>query len=292
MTTFVTTHACSARINPNRIAQAVFFAVLLTLCVFGAQRYGMALDITYDFADGPQNWVRQTTAADGGSYPESVWNWSGGLWQVNPVPVLNSRYWIANTLTSPAINVETQTDALEFTVLHRYRFPTNITTGGPVVAGQLVYRIGGSSNPFLPLLPDAFASGPVDPAYQPLTPYPTWVGTNGVAPSNLSPPLLTTGGIWRGESPGFASGQLVASQALLRGLTPGQQVEFRFINANLGLECTGGGWDIAFVDIRGLELPEPASLTMAATGCGLAALGWLQRRQRGRRRACSPEGRG
>jgi hypothetical protein len=280
MTTFLTAHVGSAHVTPRRIRRAIFLAALLTLCAFGGQRRGMPLDITYDFADGPQGWVSQTTAADGGSYPESTWAWSGGLWQVDPVPVFNSRYWIANSLTSPQITVEPATDVLEFTIIHRYRFPTNITTGGPVVAGQLAYRVGNSSNPFLPLLPGTFSSGPVDPEYQPLTPYPTWVGTNGIAPANLNPPLLTTGGIWTGESPGFASGQFVASQTLLRGLTPGEQVQFRFINANLGLECTGGGWDIALVDIVGLELPEPTSLTMAATGCGLAALGWLRRLRR------------
>jgi hypothetical protein len=291
MTTFLTPSAPvgSPRTPLPRIGRAIFFAVLLLFCVVGGQRRGMSLDITYDFADGPQGWTSQTVAADGGSYPESAWGWSDGLWQVDPVPVLNSRYWIANTLTSPSITVEPQTDVLEFTILHRYRFPTNITTGGPVVAGQLVYRVGDGANPFLPLLPDAFASGPVDPQYQPLTPYPTWVGTTGIAPTSLHPPLLTTGGIWTGESPGFASGQFVASQALLRGLTPGEEVEFRFINANLGLECTGGGWDIAYVDIVGLELPEPASLTMAATGCGLAALGSLRRRQRRGPRDSTPE---
>jgi hypothetical protein len=280
MTTFLTAHVGSTHMTPHRIRRAIFLAALLTLCAFGGQRRGMPLDITYDFANGPQGWVSQTTAADGGSYPESTWAWSGGLWQVDPVPVFNSRYWIANSLTSPQITVEPATDVLEFTMIHRYRFPTNITTGGPVVAGQLAYRVGGSSNPFLPLLPSTFSTGPVDPEYQPLTPYPTWVGTNGIAPASLNPPLLTTGGIWTGESPGFASGQFVASQTLLRGLTPGEQVQFRFINANLGLECTGGGWDIALVDIVGLELPEPTSLTMAATGCGLAALGWLRRLRR------------
>lgn len=273
----------------RRIKRPIVFTVLLIFCVFGGQRRGMSLDITYDFADGPQGWVSQTVAADGGSYPESAWGWSGGLWQVDPVPVLNSRYWISNTLTSPQITVEPATDVLEFTIIHRYRFPTNITTGGPVVAGQLAYRVGGAPGPFLPLLPDTFTSGPVDPQYQPLTPYPTWVGTTSIAPASLNPPLLTTGGIWTGESPGFASGQFVASQTLLRGLLPGEEVEFRFINANLGLECTGGGWDIAYVDIVGLELPEPTSLTMAATGCGLAALGWLRRRQHLRPHGSTPE---
>ena len=82
----------------------------------------------------------------------------------------------------------------------------------------------------------------------------------------------------------------MASQVLLEGLVPGDEIEFRFINANLGLECTGGRWDIALVDIAGLELPEPTSLTMAATGGGIVALGWLRRR--GRQRHPEPDARG
>lgn len=242
----------------------------------------MPIDAAYDFADGPQGWMSQNTSADGFAYPKQ-WSWSGGTWNVEPTAVFSSEYWVANNLTSPRILVDPLTDALQLTVIHRYRFPTNITTGAPVVTGQLVYRFGDSTNPFLPFAPSDFASGPVDPAFQSLTPYPNWAATNGIAPGTLNPPLVATGGIWKGESPGYSSDQFVASQVLLTGVTPGDEIEFRFINANLGLECSGGRWDIAYVDIQGLELPEPTSLTLAATGGGLAALGWLRRRGSRRR---------
>lgn len=254
-----------------------FVAMMLALSVFCGSLRATPFDATYDFANGPQGWTSHNTSADGFDYTRK-WTWGGGTWNVEPTPVFSSEDWVANNLTSPRISIDPQTDALQLTVIHRYRFPTNIKTGGPVVAGQLVYRFGDSNNPFLPFAPSDFASGPVAPEFQSLTPYPTWVGTDDIAPGSLNPPLVATGGLWKGESPGFASGQFVASQVLLEGLVPGEEIEFRFINANLGLECTGGRWEIASVDVRGLLVPEPTSLTLAATGSGIVAMGWLRRR--------------
>lgn len=275
------------RIKRPRLPASV--AIALALIVSCGSLQATPFDATYDFANGPQGWTSHNTSADGFAYPRK-WAWSGGPWNVEPTAVFTSEDWVANHLTSPRIAVDPLTDALQLTVIHRYRFPTNIQTGAPVVAGQLVYRFGDSNNPFLPFAPSTFASGPVPPEFLSLTPYPTWVDTNDIAPGSLNPPLVATGGLWKGESPGFASGQFVASQVLLEGLVPGDEIEFRFINANLGLECTGGRWDIALVDIAGLEVPEPTSLTMAATGGGIVALGWLRRR--GRQRHPEPDARG
>lgn len=268
--------------SARRSLSFVAFGAILAMLACCGPLWATPFDATYDFVNGPQGWTSQNTSADGGTYSKK-WTWSSGTWNVEPTAVFTPEYWVSNNLTSPRILVDPLTNSLQLTVIHRYRFPTNITTGEPVVAGQLVYRFGDSINPFLPFVPNDFATGPVDPEFQSLTPYPDWVATNGIAPGTLNPPLVSTGGIWKGESPGYSSGEFVASQVLLTALIPGEEIEFRFINANLGLECSGGRWDIAYVDIQGLELPEPTSLTLAATGGSLAALGWLRRHGRRRR---------
>lgn len=256
-------------------------ACTLALLAASPPAQAVPIDVEYDFANGPSGWTSLNTSADGYSYPRQ-WTWGGGTWNVRPTTVLNSDFWVANNLTSPRILVDSESDALQLTVVHRYTFPTGFLTGKPLVAGQVVYRIGDSNKPFLPLLPGEFATGPIDPAYQSKTPYPDWVPPGGVASVSRDPPLAASGGIWQGTSPGFGSNQFVASRVLLENLVPGEEIEFRFINANLGFNCTCGLWEIASVDIQGLFVPEPAGLAWAAVG-GLAAAGTLCRRGAARR---------
>ena len=90
---------------------------------------------------------------------------------------------------------------------------------------------------------------------------------------------------WVGESPGYESGQWIASRATLTNLFAGQFVEFRLINANLGRECTGGGWDVSYVRVNGFA-PEPDGATLAAAGSVLSATAYLVRRHRRRRGPC------
>ena len=109
------------------------------------------------------------------------------------------------------------------------------------------------------------------------------VGSFGV------PPLIPTGGAWQGASPGWLSGEFVLSQVTLDGgLEPGEQVQFRFLNANLGVECTGGGWDVSRVEVVGV-LPEPGSLALVASaGGGLGLVGLARCCRRRHQRASSP----
>jgi len=237
-------------------------------------------DVDYDFSTGPSGWTSLNTSASGFAFPRQ-WTWGSGLWAVDPTPVLNSDFWVANSLTSPKISVDPQTDALQLTVIHRFNFPENYKTGDPVVAGQLVYRFGDSTNPFLPISLSEFATGPIDPLYDSKTPYPDWVPPTKTAPVSLEPPLVAAGGVWQGMSPGFKSGEFVASRVLIEGLVPGEEIEFRFLNANLGLNCTGGLWEIASVDVRGLFVPEPASLGWAAAGTALVVAGAVRGRRKG-----------
>jgi hypothetical protein len=104
------------------------------------------------------------------------------------------------------------------------------------------------------------------------------------------PPLLATGGAWKGQSPGWLSGQFVLSEVTLDGgLSIGDQIQFRFLNANLGVECTGGGWDVSRVDVTGQFLPEPGGLALAGIAAGVGGCLGLRRRLRRRhQRASSP----
>ncbi len=238
----------------------------------------VVIDNEYNFAEGPKGWTSQNVSYNNKPIP-NAWAWSGGLWQVDPVPVISYLNWAGNYLTSPVIEVAQTIDILEFNIIHRYRFPQNLSTGAPVVAGQLVYRIYDALNPNAPFQPfalDRFETGPVPPPFDDKTPWPTWVAPTYVAPSNRTP-LIPAGGTWTGESPGYTSGEFVASRATLLNLFAGQFVEFRLINANLGLECSGGGWDVSYVRVNGLA-PEPNAATLAMVGGGAAAGGCLFRR--------------
>ena len=206
--------------------------------------------------------------------------------------MINENYWIGNYLTSPVIEVAEMVDALEFDIIHRYNFPTTITTGDPITAGQVAYRIFNAQNPtalFQPFLPESFASGPVPPPFDVRTPLPDWDVPSFAAPSGL-PPLLGDGLAWTGESPGFSDKAFVASRATLRNLVPGDLVEFRLVNANLGRNCEDGVWDVSYVRVNGLFVPEPNGVMLAAAATGLAGAGGLARRPRHRhhQRASSP----
>jgi hypothetical protein len=268
-------------------AKALGVAVLAAALASPASAVPVVIDNEYDFANGPLGWTSQTV-----NYLNAPWfvpnQWShdaaGGFWQVDPVSVINENYWVGNYLTSPVIEVAATIDILEFNMIHRYRFPENITTGKPVVAGQLVYKVFDAVNPNAPYQPfaaDAFASGPVEPPFDALTPYSDWVVPTWLAPAGL-PPLIAGGMSWVGESPGYESGQWIASRATLLNLVAGQFVEFRLINANLGRECTGGGWDVSYVRVNGFA-PEPDGATLAAAGSVISAATYLVRRHRRRR---------
>jgi hypothetical protein len=266
--------------RPARRIAGGMLAGVLALMGCPPPAAAIPVDIEYDFSTGPSGWTSLNTSADGFSYPRK-WTWGAGTWAVDPTPVLSSSFWVANTLTSPQILVDPQSDALQLTVVHRFNFPENHKTGDPVVAGQLVYRFGESTSTFLPLSLSEFATGPIDPLYDSKTPYPDWVPPTKTAPVSLEPPLVASGGIWQGMSPGFKSGEFVASRVLLENLIPGDEIEFRFLNANLGLNCTGGLWEIASVEVKGLFVPEPAGLSWAAAGTALMVAGAVRGRRKG-----------
>ena len=242
---------------PALTARIVFAAAAATLLVAGRPVVAqdppsVAIDNEYDFAKGPEGWKSQTVAYFSPSKPVTGLNtWThvaaDDVWRVIPQPVINENYWIGNYLTSPVIEVAEMVDALEFDIIHRYNFPTTITTGDPITAGQVAYRIFNAQNPtalFQPFLPESFASGPVPPPFDVRTPLPDWDVPSFAAPSGL-PPLLGDGLAWTGESPGFSDKAFVASRATLRNLVPGDLVEFRLVNANLGRNCESVDKDTA-----------------------------------------------
>jgi hypothetical protein len=257
----------------------------------------VVIDNEYDFAKGPEGWKSETVAYFSPTTPVTgLNNWShvaaDGVWRVIPRAVINENYWIGNYLTSPVIEVAEVVDVLEFNMIHRFNFPANITTGEPITAGQLTYRIFNAQNPtapFQPFLPGSFASGLVPPPFDERTPISDWDVPSFVAPSGL-PPLIPDGLTWTGASEGFSKNAFVASRATLLNLVPGDLVEFRLINANLGRNCEDGIWDVSSVRVNGLFLPEPDGVMLAAAGAGLAAAGGLARRLRLRhhQRASSP----
>lgn len=255
---------------------------------------------TYDFSIDGQGWTSQTftyfspsTPVAGTSVNRWVYSAAADVWEVDPKAVFSPAAWIVNTLTSPVLTVPAEgVDAFEFVIRHRFNFPTNITTGNPVVAGQVAYRFYDPANPsaaFQPFLPATFAIGGVPPPYQPLSPNASWVPSNYTVGTFGVPPLLATGGAWKGQSPGWASGQFVLSQVTLDGgLKGGQQVQFRFLNANLGVECTGGGWDVSRVEVVGIA-PEPGALALVGSAGGIGGLVGLARwRRRRHQRASRP----
>jgi len=264
----------------------------------GAQDFPIVrIDNEYDFAKGPEGWKSQTVASFSSNKPViGLNNWkhvaAEGVWRVVPKPVMNKNFWIGNYLTSPVIEVAEVVDVLEFNIIHRYNFPTKLGSGDPITAGQLAYRIFNDQNPtaaFQPFLPGSFASGLVPPPFDERTPIFDWDVPSFVVPSGL-PPLIEDGLAWTGESPGFSSNAFVASRATLRNLVPGDLVEFRLINANLGRNCDDGVWDVSYVRVNGLFLPEPDGVMLAAVAAGLAAAGGLTRRffHRHHHRASSP----
>jgi|GEM_PF-1180798 len=297
----------AACLRPGGLAPTVTATTLLALAgpmllpasrPVGAQDPpSVAIDNEYDFAKGPEGWKSQTVAYFSPSKPVTGLNtWThvaaDDVWRVIPEPVINENYWIGNYLTSPVIEVAEMVDALEFDIIHRYNFPTTITSGDPITAGQVAYRIFNAQNPtalFQPFLPGSFASGPVPPPFDVRTPLPDWDVPSFAAPSGL-PPLLGDGLAWTGESPGFSDKAFVASRATLRNLVPGDLVEFRLVNANLGRNCEDGVWDVSYVRVNGLFLPEPSGVMLAAAAAGLAGAGGLARRLRHRhhQRASSP----
>jgi hypothetical protein len=266
---------------------AVVIALLMTSGPAQATPIPVAV---FDFSTGPQGWVA-TNAAYNNKPTPNTWEWSGGMWGVEPVAVLNDRYWLGNYLTSPVLVVPPTADGFEVTLLHRFRFPVNITTGQPVVAGQVGYRFFDPAEPnapFLPLPISSFSTGPVAPPFDTKTPFPDWVPPTHIAPLSRLP-LLPEGATWMDAAPGWNAGSFVASRFILDGGLPaGQQVQFRLINANLGLECSGGGWDVASVTVEGI-LPEPGGALLATVGGTLAGIAW--RIRRGYQRASSPSDR-
>jgi hypothetical protein len=273
--------------------------LLLAAGPAGAVPVGAVPVATYDFSIDGQGWTSQTFTYFSPSAPvagTTVNRWvyaaAADVWEVDPKAVFSPAAWIVNTLTSPVLTVPaTGVDGFEFVIRHRFNFPANIKTGNPVVAGQVAYRFydpASPNAPFQPFLPATFAIGGVPPPYQSFSPWPNWVPNNFTVGTFGVPPLLATGGAWQGASPGWDSGQFVLSQVTLDGgLTAGQQVQFRFLNANLGVECTGGGWDVSRVEVVGI-LPEPGSLALAASAGGGLCVAGLARRCRRHQRASSP----
>jgi hypothetical protein len=272
---------------------------LLATLLLAAGPAGAVPVATYDFSIDGQGWTSQTFTYFSPSAPvagTSVNRWvyaaAADVWEVDPKAVFSPAAWIVNTLTSPVLTVPaTGVDGFQFVIRHRFNFPANIKTGNPVVAGQVAYRFydpASPNAPFQPFLPATFAIGGVPPPFQSFSPWPNWVPNNFTVGTFGVPPLLATGGAWQGASPGWDSGQFVLSQVTLDGgLTAGQQVQFRFLNANLGVECTGGGWDVSRVEVVGI-LPEPGSLALAASAGGGLCVAWLARRCRRHQRASSP----
>lgn len=269
------------------IVMAAVVGLVVAANAAKAQDPIVLIDNEYDFAKGPEGWTSQTFAYFSGTNTVSglnAWTYlpSSDVWHVTPKSVLNEDYWIGNYLTSPVIEVAEAVDVLQLNIIHRYAFPINSSSGDPITSGQLAYRIFNAFQPdapYQPFLPGSFASGTVPPPFDARTPFPTWDVPDRTAPSGL-PPLLAGGLAWTGTSPGFATGDFVASRATLRNLVPGDRVEFRLINANLGRDCVGGAWDVTYVRVNGLFLPEPDGLFLAAGGGGALAMGWFVRRRR------------
>lgn len=268
------------------IAVAVLGLVLAGLAA-KAQDPIVRIDNEYDFAKGPEGWTSTTFAYYSVDKPVAALNaWTylpgAGVWNVVPRAVINKNYWIGNYLTSPVIEVADVVDVLQFNMIHRYSFPSNLSTGDPITSGQLVYRIFNALNPdapFQPFLASGFATGAVPPPFDARTPSPDWDVPGFTAPSGLAP-LIAGGESWTKTSSGFAAGEFVASRATLRNLVPGDRVEFRLINANLGRDCAGGDWDVSYVRVNGLFLPEPDGLLLMASGGGALTIGWFVRRRR------------
>jgi len=286
---------CLRRRRRRRPATVVLAAAAMTLLLTSSPVVAVPIvliDNEYDFSKGPEGWNATNVAYNNKPPVNSTWAWQPGIWRVEPITVLSELNWVGNYLTSPVIEVAEVVDVLEFNMIHRFNFPTNITTGDPITAGQLAYRIFNAQNPtapFQPFLPGSFASGLVPPPFDERTPLPNWDVPSFIAPSGL-PPLIADGLTWTGQSAGFSDNAFVASRATLRNLVPGDLVEFRLINANLGRDCDDGIWDVSYVRVNGLFLPEPDGLMLAAAGGGLTGVAGLARhlRRRSHQRASNP----
>lgn len=275
--------------QPDGSSECAFaFAVLASMIVLWVvvlARPAAAAPVTatfeYDFATGPKGWTAQNANYAGIAYSPNTWAWSGGLWQVDPVSVISRFNWVANYLTSPVLTVPAGTDRFDITIRHRYRFPTDITTLDPITAGQFAWRRYDPANPNAPFKPfsggDQWSTGPVPPPFDSLSPYPSYVAPTYPVPASY-PPLITGDEAFRDASPGWSADFVISGISLDGSLVPGEQVQLRFINANLGVECTGGGWDVSLVSINAVA-PEPGGILLAAVGGGTAIGGtWLRRR--------------
>lgn len=234
---------------------------------------------TWDFATGPSGWVAQNQNKAGTTSSPNTWAWSSGegVWRVEPYPVFLT--WVANHLTSPIITVPAATDLLRVTMQHRFHLPVSIETPGkPVALGQVVYRVFDTlpdnpfddPRPFLPLPASSWLDEPLSPPAAALSPVGNTVLPTYLVPAKL-PPMIPDGMAFSGTSPGLEGDAFVVSRFTIDGrLKPGQFVQLRFTNGNLGGICTDARWDVALVEVEGLLVPEPTGLALAAAG-GVAA---------------------
>jgi len=245
--------------------------------------------VTYDFATGPSGWVAQNRNQQGTTSSPNIWQWTnpGGFWRVEPYPVLLT--WVANDLTSPLITMPAATDLLEVTMRHRFSLPVTLDNPPkPIALGQVTYRVFdvaplnpfNDPTPFLPIPASAWLDEVLEPPATALTPLSSTVLPTFEVPANL-PPMIPGGMAFSGVSPGNATDDYVLSRFRVDGmLEPGQFVQLRFTNGNLGGICTGARWDVALVEVDGLLVPEPGGLALAAAGgIAAAAMGCLARRR-------------
>lgn len=246
----------------------------------------------WNFASGTggQGWTSQTftslspnTPVTGSYYdywlPSSA---ASPYWHVAPTRGAYPPSWMVNCLTSPVITVPADVDELNFVIRHRFTFPTDISSGKPIIVGELAWRAYDPKNlnaPFQPFAPAVFATGTVPAPFNALSPNPNWLANNYTASTFGVPPLIAGGGGWTGTSPGWVKQDFVMTQVTLDGgLNAGQQFEFRFINAILGVQCNGSEWDVSRVTVVG-SLPEPGGMALATLGAGSAVIGLISRRR-------------
>jgi hypothetical protein len=234
---------------------------------------------TWDFAAGPSGWVAQNQNKAGTTSSPNTWAWAKGegVWRVEPYPVLFT--WVANHLTSPLITVPEATDLLAVTMRHRFHLPVSVEAPGkPVALGQVVYRVFDTPparpfddpRPFLPLPASSWLDEPLVPSAESRGSAGSSVLPSYLVPAAL-PPMVAGGMAFSGTSPGLERDAFVVSRFTIDGLLePGQFVQLRFINGNLGGICTDARWDVAVVGVEALLVPEPGGLALAAAG-GVAA---------------------
>jgi hypothetical protein len=282
--------------SPGRAAVGGLVLVATGLLLAPPRATAATLDpidiVSWNFANGPSGWVAQNQNRHGTTSAPNIWAWqrAGGFWRVEPSAVLFT--WVANHLTSPLFSMPQATDALEVTMKHRYNLPVALASPQkPIAAGQVVYRIFDTPpldpfndpTPFLPLPASAWIDEIVEPPTAAVPPLSRTVLPTFGVPANL-PPMIPAGMAFSRASPGLAQNAFVVSRFMLDGLLePGDFVQLRFINGNLGGICTGARWDVASVDVQGLLVPEPGGLALAAAGgVAAAATGCLAGRRRRR----------